>query len=369
MASGNGARGGYDYLLLLPTALLAGIGLVMVYSASSNLALLRLGDPYYFLKRQAVFCLLGFAVLIAAKNLPLQFLRRAGVVYGLLIASWLGLVLLCVPGVGHRVGGACRWLSVAGFSVQPSEVAKLALAFYMAYSLSRKGTEIRSFTRGLLPRLLVAGAFVALILVQPDLGTSVIILAWMMILLFVGGARMWHLLGLAALAVPGIVYLIFHASYRLKRLMTFLDPWQDPEGAGFQIIHSILAFGTGGWLGAGPGNGKQKLFYLPEPHTDFIMPIAGEEFGFVGVTVIVCLFVVLLMRGIKVALGCRDNFNTYLALALISLMGLQVVINLAVVLSLLPTKGLTLPLMSYGGSSLVFTLAAVGLLLNISSHD
>jgi cell division protein FtsW len=366
MASKKQAQRRYDYSLLIPTLMLLGLGLVTIYSASSLLAAHKLGDSYYYLKKQAVFCLLGLCLLIFAKNIPCHFYRK--LIYPLLFLSLALLVLLLIPGVGVKVGGASRWLRYAGFSFQPSELAKLALAIYMAYSMAKKGPNMAHFSKGLAPHLVVAGTFMILILLQPDLGTSIIIGCWLLILVFVGGVNIFHLLTVLLLSMPLVMWLVLRADYRLKRWWAFLNPWEDPQGLGFQIIHSFLAFGSGGVLGVGLGNSKQKLFYLPEPHTDFILSIVAEELGLVGLVIIIILFSILIMRGIKISLSARDLYSSYLALGIISFIGLQVLVNMGVVMGLLPTKGLTLPLISYGGSSLVINLMGIGMLLSISAR-
>jgi len=367
VAEKKGVGAHYDYMILIPVLFLLALGLVGVYSASSHLAAHRVGDSYFYLKRQAVFCMLGIGVMIMAKNIPCILYSK--LVYPLMLMSLGLLVLLLFPGFGYKVGGATRWIRWAGFSFQPSEFAKLSLVIYMAYSMAKKGSHMEIFSRGLLPHLTVASIFMLLIVCQPDLGTAVIIGCWVMVLLFVGGARIFHLVSVLLLSAPVVLWLIWQADYRVKRWWAFLNPWEDPKGIGFQIIHSFLAFGSGGLFGAGLGNSKQKLFYLPESHTDFIFSIIAEELGFLGVACIVGLFGVLFFRGIKVALGARDLYRSYLALGLICLMGLQVVVNMGVVTGLLPTKGLSLPFISYGGSSLVFNLLGVGILLNISSNN
>jgi len=366
MAVRKQGQGGYDYLILIPTILLLGLGLVVIYSASSFLAAHKLGDGYYYLKRQALFGLLGLSLLIIAKNIPATVYRRLA--YPFLFVSLGLLAALLVPGIGNRVGGACRWLSFAGFSIQPSELAKLSLAVYIAYSMSKKGPAMSEFSKGLLPHLVVVGAFMVLILLQPDLGTTVIIGCWMMILLFVGGISLFHLFSMALVAFPLVLWLINRADYRLKRWWAFIDPWEDPQGLGFQIIHSFLAFGSGGIFGVGLGNSKQKLLYLPEPHTDFILSILAEELGLLGMVTVIALFAVLIIRGIKISLDAPDLYSSYLALGISSLIGLQVLVNMGVVMGLLPTKGLTLPLLSYGGSSLVVNMVGIGILLSISAR-
>lgn len=360
----TGAR--YDYMILIPVIFLVGLGLVLVYSSSSHLAAHRLGDSYFYLKRQAMFCVLGLGLMVLAKNIPFSLYQK--LVYPLLLVSLCLLILLFIPGFGYKVGGASRWLRCGEFSFQPSELAKLSLVMYMAYSMSKKGSNMESFSKGLLPHLIVAGTFMSLIVLQPDLGTAVILGCWTLIVLFVGGVRLTHLFSVLILFTPVLLMLVWRADYRLKRWLAFINPWDDPRGIGFQIIHSFLAFGSGGIFGAGLGNSKQKLFYLPEPHTDFIFSIAGEELGFLGVACIVVLFAILIMRGIKVAVKAPDLYSSHLALGLTCFIGLQVLINMGVVMGLLPTKGLTLPLISYGGSSLIANLLGIGILLNISSR-
>jgi cell division protein FtsW len=367
MSVKNEAQGGYDYLILVPAILLFGLGLVAIYSASSYLAARDMGDSYFYLKRQLIFGFVGIGLMIAVKNIPAQIYSR--IVYPALFLSLLLLIVVLIPGIGSKIGGATRWIKIGPFSLQPSELVKLSLAIYIAYSMAKKGPVMSSFTKGFLPHLIVVGSFMCLILLQPDLGTTVILGSWLMILLFVGGFNIFQLLFMGLLSMPVVYWLISSADYRIKRLAAFMDPWNDPQGLGFQIIHSFLAFGSGGILGAGLGNSKQKLLYLPEPHTDFVLSIMAEELGLVGVSVIIALFAVLVLRGIKVSLNAPDLFSSYLALAISTLIGLQAIINMGVVMGLLPTKGLTLPFLSYGGSSLMVNLIGVGILLSISARS
>jgi cell division protein FtsW len=354
----------YDPILLISVLLLLGIGLVAVYSAGSILAEARFGDHYFYLKRQAVFCLFGILLMIAAKNI--NYLVYWKLVYVFLGLSLLLLVLVLIPGLGFKVGGAQRWFRFGFISLQPSEAAKLSLAIFMAYSMSKNVDQMSTFLNGLLPHLLVGSIFVALILLQPDLGTAVILGMWMLILLFVGGVHLGQLFLLLGLTTPIVFYLIFQSAYRLNRWWAFLNPWEDPQGFGFQIIHSFLAFGSGGLFGVGIGNSKQKLFYLPEPHTDFVAAIIAEEAGFIGISILIILFALIVIRGIKIALKAPELFGTYLALAISCMLAVQVIVNMGVVMALLPTKGLTLPFVSYGGSSLVVSLLGMGILMNIS---
>jgi cell division protein FtsW len=357
----------YEPFILISVLLLIGIGLVAVYSASSVLAEERFGDHYYYLKRQIGFCLFGLLLMILAKNINYLFYRR--MVYLFLGSSLILLVLLLVPGLGVKVGGAQRWFRFGFISIQPSEIVKLSLAIFVAYSMSKNIENIGTFSHGLLPHLLVAAIFITLILLQPDLGTAIIIGMWMLILLFIGGVNLGQLLVLGGLITPVVFYLVSHTAYRLNRWWAFLNPWEDPHGFGFQIIHSFLAFGSGGLLGVGIGNSKQKLFYLPEPHTDFILAIIAEEIGFIGVSVLLILFAFIIIRGIKIALNAPELFGTYLAMGISCMLAVQVIVNMGVVMALLPTKGLTLPFISYGGSSLIVSLIGMGILMNISRRS
>ena len=356
----------YDPVILISVLLLIGIGLIAVFSASSILAEERYGDHYYYLKRQGVFCLFGLFLMILVKNVNYLFYKR--LVYFFLGLSLLLLILLFVPGFGVKVAGAQRWLGFGFISIQPSEAVKLSLAIFVAYSMSKHVENMGTLFHGLLPHLLVASIFMILILLQPDLGTAVIIGMWMLILLFIGGVHLGQLIVLLGLLTPIVFYLISHTAYRLQRWWAFLNPWEDPQGFGFQIIHSFLAFGSGGFSGVGLGNSKQKLFYLPEPHTDFILSIIAEEIGFIGVSVLLILFAFVIIRGIKIALDAPELFGTYLALGISCMLAVQVIVNMGVVMALLPTKGLTLPFISYGGSSLVVNLIGMGILMNISKQ-
>jgi len=284
-------------------------------------------------------------------------------VYLLLIGSLLSLILLLIPGVGNEVSGSSRWLKFAGFSLQPAEFAKLALVIYLAHSLSKKQQEIR-----FLPKVIVSGVFVLLIIAQPDFGTAMILAAIALTLLFAAGLKLRHLLSGILLSLPAIYLMIVRVDYRKKRILAFLNPWKDPTNSGFQIIQSFLAFGSGGLWGMGLGRGRQKLFYLPDAHTDFIFSVIGEELGFLGVVAILTLFLILILRGIKISLSAPDPFGSYLALGITLMIGLQAMVNFGVSLGLLPTKGLTLPFISYGGSSLIVSLIGAGILLNISSQ-
>jgi cell division protein FtsW len=359
-------RGGYDGFLLLGTLLLLGIGVLMVYSASSAVALERFGSDSYFFKRQVVYAIIAILVLVVCRHVPYPFYRKMA--YPILVVAFLLLVALYLPGVGYAVGGARRWLRICGLSFQPSELAKLALIIYLAYSMSKKQDKIKVFAIGFLPHAIVFGTFGVLIVMQPDFGMAVMValIAWTM--LFVGGVRLSYLFTALAGILPIVYYLLIHAGYRVRRLASFLDPWRYQSDGGYQIVHSLMAFGSGGIMGAGIGKSYQKLFYLPEPHTDFVFSVLGEELGLVGVCLVMGLYVMILWRGIVVAMKSRDLFAIYLAAGLISALGLQVCVNVGVAMGLLPTKGLTLPFVSYGGTSLLMNAAAIGILMNISAR-
>jgi cell division protein FtsW len=341
-------------------------GVVMVYSASAIVAAERFHDPYFFLKKQLFWALLGALALWGA--LRIDYRRLEGWVLPALLVAGVLLVLVLVPPFGQTINGTRRWIRLGPVSFQPAELAKLALVVYLAAFFARKRDAIDDFRRGVLPPLAVAGTLAALVLAQPDLGTCLTLVALTFGLLFLAGGRVRHLAIVAAPALPLLALAIWAAPYRLRRITAFLDPWADPRGSGFQIIQSWLALGNGGVLGQGVGASKQKLFYLPESHTDFIFAIVGEELGFVGAATIVLLFMVFAWRGLRIGLRAPDPFGTYLALGITVLIATQTVVNLGVVTGLLPTKGLPLPFISSGGSALVVTMVSTGVLLNISQH-
>lgn len=357
----------FDVRLLFPVLFLVGIGVVMVYSASSAIAAKSYGNSYLFLKKQAVFALAGAAILIVCRYVPYRWYRPS--TYPLLILALALLAAIHIPGIGIEAGGATRWLRLGPVTFQPSELARLILILYLAYSLDRKQAHIKVFSIGYVPHMVVLAMFTVLIITQPDFGSVVILATITWIMLFVGGVRVIYLMMTFLMLLPAAYYMLIHAAYRLKRLMSFLDPWQYPSAEGYQIIHSMMAFGTGGLWGTGVGKGYQKLFYLPEPHTDFIFSVIGEELGLVGVVIILGLYGLILWRGIGIARGASDTYGSFLALGLTVGIVLQVCVNMGVALGLLPTKGLTLPFLSYGGTSLLVNMAAIGILMNIGSAD
>lgn len=363
----NGTRtvmGGVDPVLAAVAIALVGVGVVMVYSASSVEATVSFKDPQYFLKRQAIFATLALVVMWGVSRFDYRKLRHGLATY-LVYGGVVGMLLACVAGLGKRVGGAARWLAIGPVHIQPAEMAKLALVLWLAYSLAKKGEQVKSFSVGFLPHLMAAGLMMALLLKQPDLGSSVVLLLITFSMLFSAGAKLGYLLGAGLLASGGVALLITAKAYRLARLMAFIDMEHNRSGVAYQPFQSVMSFGSGGVGGLGLGRGLQVL-YLPEAHTDFIAAIVGEELGFLGVCGLVGAYLLLVSRGIRTALQAEDDYGSYIAFGISTLFGIQVLVNLSVAMAIVPTKGLTLPFLSYGGSSLLVNAAAVGLLLSIS---
>ncbi len=358
-------RPSYDPLLLAAVLGLVGFGLVMVYSASAITAQDKLGDSFYFLKRQAVAA--GVGLLGMAVAMRLGYRRMARLAYPLLVLAIILLVAVLVPGLGTVVGGARRWLRVPGISVQPAEVAKVAWVIYLAYSLAKKREKVKSFSIGFVPHLGLAGLLVTLCMLEPDFGSSVALLFLMFVMLFAAGAKLSYLVGLVLAALPLAYTAIATSPYRMKRITAFLDPWANRQGSGYQVAESLMSIGSGGVGGLGLGDGRQKLFFLPEAHTDFIFAIIGEELGLIGVACLVALYAVVIWRGLRAALNASEAFGTYLGLGVVALIAFQAITNMAVAMGVVPTKGLTLPFISYGGSSLIMLMGAAGLLLSISA--
>ncbi len=355
---------GVDVTLLALATVLVGWGLIMVYSASTILALRTYGDSYFFIKRQVLWTVVGFGTLWLCARLP--YLRWRDWVMPLMLVCGSLLVVVLALSVGRSVGGARRWLSLGSWSFQPAEMLKLVLVLYLADALVRKQKLLSEFVPGVLPHVLIVAALAGLLLLQPDLGTAVIIVLVAAAMLFAAGVRLSHLLGLGLTLLPFIFLLIYKVGYRRRRLDAFFDPWQDPLGKGFQMVQSFLALGSGGLWGRGLCESQQKLFYLPTPHTDFIFSILGEELGFAGAFTLLLLFGLLVWKGFRIARRCPEPFGKLLAVGLTVQLGLQAAVNIGVACGLMPTKGTTLPFISAGGSSLLFSLAAVGILLSVS---
>jgi len=352
--------------LFMITLLLMAIGVVMIYSSSAIYAYEVHGDSAYYLKKHLVFMLIGFVLSVFFMSFDYVKLRKFAKPF--LLVSMALLVLVLIPGIGNVTGSARRWINIWFINFQPSEVAKLALIFYAADILSRKQSDIKNFVYGFLPLIMALGACLLLILLEPDLGTAVAIAVLILAMAFIAGAELKHLGAITLPAIPLLVLLIAIKPYRLKRIFAFLNPWADPKGVGYQIIQSFIALGSGGIFGVGLGHSQQKLFYLPEAHTDFIFSIIGEELGFIGAVGIIFLFIIFIYLGTHIAFKARDLYGQLLAFGLVAMIALQAIVNIAAVIGAIPTKGLPLPFISYGGSSLVYSMLSVALLLNIARH-
>ena len=318
----------------------------------------------YFFRRQTIALMIGLLAMIAGYRIGYR--RLVGTAYPLLLITIVLLVLVLIPGVGSKAGGSSRWIKLGSFGFQPGELAKITFVVYLACSLTRKREKIKAFGAGFLPHLLVSAVLILLLLRQPDFGTAAVLTIVLFFMLFVAGTKLSYILVAALAALPMAYGLIAGSEYRMRRLLAFLDPWSHRFDIGYQISESLMSFGSGGIFGVGLGEGKHKLFFLPAAHTDFIYSIVGEELGMIGAVALMLLFGVVVWRGIRIALRAPDLFGTYVAFGFTILIGLQGLTNMGVVTGLLPTKGLTLPFFSYGGSSLICNLAAVGVLLSIS---
>jgi cell division protein FtsW len=351
-----------DPVIFAVVVALIGFGVVMVYSASAIDATIRLRDPQFFLKRQVFYAAASLVVLLGLSRIDYHRYRK--LTYPILAVVTM-LLLACVLGFGRVVGGARRWLTFGPVNIQPAEMAKLALVLWLSYSLSKKAEKIRSFMIGFVPHLIMAGFLMVLCLKQPDFGSAIVLLFLTFTMLFVAGAKIGYLLGGSIAGVLMAAGLIFSKSYRLARYMAWLDMDAHRQDVAYQPFQSIMSFGSGGLFGLGLGRGLQVL-YLPEAHTDFIAAIIGEELGFVGVLGLCAAYLTIVSRGVRTALLAKDDYGSFIAFGISTMFGVQALVNLAVAMAILPTKGLTLPFVSYGGSSLLVNAAAAGILLNIS---
>lgn len=359
-------RSAPDMIILGSTLVLLAIGVVMVYSASAVTAFHDYGDSYYYLKRQLIFAVLGIIGMFFVMNVDYWVWKRFAKIA--LIVCFALLVLVLIPGIGVVRGGARSWLGIGAFGIQPSEFMKLGMILFMAKWMSDGKLNLNLFTKGLLPPLGLMCLAFGLIMLQPDLGTGAVLVGATMLVIFAAGAKLSHLGALAGVGVAGLVGLILAAPYRLQRITAFLDPWQDPLGAGYQSIQSLYAIGPGQLVGLGLGMSRQKYAYLPEPQTDFIFSIIAEELGFIGGATVLLLFLLLVWRGMRTAMTAPDSFGSLLAIGIIGMIAVQVIINIGVVIGMMPVTGITLPLISAGGSSLTLILTAIGILLNISRY-
>jgi len=356
----------YDVGLIVAVSTLIGIGIIMIYSSSSVFSEKHYKTQYYFIFKHMVYVLLGIGAMIYCSIVDHQKLRKVS--YILLLVTFILLLLSLVGPLSIRLGGSRRWVSLFGFMFQPSELAKLALIIHLAHSISKRGDKIKSFGFGFAPNIIIASVLLILILIQPDFGTTFTLGTIVFLMLFVGGVRISYILAIVFSSIPLVYYLVMHFDYRRKRVMSFLNPWEDPLHSGFQIIQSFIAIHSGGITGLGLGEGKQKLFYLPQAHTDFIFSHIAEEIGLAGGFIIIFLFFVIFIKGMMLSCKLRDKFASLLCFGLTIIIVLQALINIAVVIGLVPTKGLTLPFISYGGSSLIMSMCAAGLLFNLSKN-
>ncbi|GAB2542949.1 stage V sporulation protein E [Gracilibacillus alcaliphilus] len=355
-----------DYLLIGIIFAILLFGTVMIYSASSIWAAYKFGDSFYFLKRQILFAGVGVISMMIVSHIPYyQWLKHRKWIF---IVCVVLLIAVLIPGIGMVRGGARSWIGVGAFSIQPAEFIKLGMIMFLSGFLVQHQDKLSLFKKGFLPPLGMSIAIFLIIMLQPDLGTGMVFLLTCFLLIFVAGAKFSHFIFLAGFGVIGFLLLIISAPYRINRIIAFLDPWEDPLGTGFQIIQSLYAIGPGGLLGVGWGNSLQKYFYLPEPHNDFIFAIIAEELGFIGGCFVIVLFFLFAWRGILTAIHAPDLFSKLLAVGIIGMIMIQVMINISVVIGLIPVTGITLPFLSYGGSSLTLTLCSVGILINISKY-
>lgn len=361
----------FDFVLFLTVLMLLSIGLVMVFSASAYFAGDPEGpfrDPFHFFKRQLFGALLGIGAMFLMINYDYWRLKRwVGL---MLIVSFVLLGLVLIPGIGMEFLGARRWINLGFMSFQPSELVKICIITFTAYGLARKREQVKYFIPGLVPFLMVAGAAALLILAQPDLGTAATLMGTVFIMFFAAGARGTHLTALAGIGVTLVAAAIIFEPYRMRRFLAFLDPEADPTGAGWNILNSLMSLASGGFLGTGLGQGRHsKFLFLPERHTDFIFAAIGEELGFIGGFLVIALFILLVWRGFKIAITCPDAFGSLLAAGLVSGIALQALVNIGVVTGTLPVTGITLPFVSFGSTSLIFSLMGVGIILNISKYS
>ncbi|NMA95265.1 MAG: stage V sporulation protein E [Clostridiales bacterium] len=354
-----------DYSIMFTTLILVCIGVVMVFSASFYYAQQKFGDSYYFFKRQGIWAIMGLGGMVFMSKFDYHRLRKFSWLF--LIGSFALLILVLIVGV--PINNAKRWLQIGPLSLQPSEVAKISLIVFLADYLSKDKKRPTQFIKGVIPTLAIMGGLAALIMEQPNMSTAMVVGMIGFAMLFLAGAKMWHLIGLVSMGVVGAVVLINKAEYRLERILAFQDPWSDPRGKGYQPIQSLYSLGSGGWFGMGLGASRQKFLYLPYRETDYIFAIIGEEIGFIGSIIVILIFFTLIWRGIKVAITAPDLFGTLLASGIISMIGIQTIINIAVVTNSMPPTGVPLPFISYGGSSLFLFMSSIGVVLNISKYS
>lgn len=355
-----------DFTLLITVLILLAIGVAMVFSASSISSQVKYDDKYLFLKSQGSYALLGIVVMIFLSKFNYKLLGKFAP--AMVLISFLLLILVFVPGIGVKANNAWRWIEIGPMRMQPSELAKFAMILFMAKSISNKKEKIRTFFQGVVPYVVLMGMYCILIILEPNKSMAIIFVLITFTILFSAGAKLWHLAIWGAPLIPAGAYILMKDKYSLLRLTSYMDPWADPLKSGYQAIQSLLALGSGGIFGLGLGNSRQKFFYIPEPQNDFIFAIIGEELGFIGTFAILVLFLLLIWRGIRIAIHAPDSFGCLLATGIVATVGIQVILNIAVATVSIPTTGVSLPFISSGGTSLLFMMANIGILLNISKH-
>ena len=360
----------FDFWILMTVLILLSLGIVMVFSASGPTAQNSKAanfDVYFYLKSQLKFALIGLAGMLVIMNIDYKLLRKlAWPIFGVAI---LLMILVLVPGIGVEIGGARRWIIIAGINFQPSEVAKFSLILILAHLLSLKKDSVKYFLKGFIPYLGFIGIFAVLLYLEPHMSGLIVLSLTGCIIIYAAGAKIKHFIILASIALPGLFVMAFSADYRSTRILSFLDPFTDPQGNNWQIVNSLYAIGSGGLFGRGLGQSLQKFLYIPEPQNDFILAVIAEELGFIGVLTIIILFAILFWRGIKVAIKAPDMFGSQLVIGIISVIAIQVIINIAVVTSSIPVTGMPLPFFSAGGTSLVVLLCEMGVVLNVSAYS
>lgn len=356
----------YDKLLLIAVILICIFGIIMIYSASSIWAEYKYNDPFKFVKAQSIFFIIGllFIFILSKFNIDILY-KKANLI---LLICFILLVLVIIPGIGTIRNGSRSWFGIGSLGIQPSEFAKIGLIIFVAKYLANNQKNVKDIKKGVLPILLVIGVFFALIMLEPDFGTAMVIVLTLIVMIFISGVKLSFFIKIGILGLLGIVGLIIVAPYRMERIISFLNPWVDPLGSGYQIIQSLYAIGPGGLLGQGFLNSHQKQFYLPEPQTDFIFSIISEEFGFLGILIVTSFIAFIFYRIIKIALKENNLFKKYLAFGLGFGIIIQSLLNIAVVIGLIPVTGVTLPFLSYGGSSLLISMISIGIILNISNQ-
>ena len=360
----NNDKNYFDIILFVSVCIIAAFGIVMIYSSSEIWAEFKFGDAFKFARQQTIFYILGIILMLILSKIDYNIYKKKANI--ILMICFLLLVLVLIPGIGMIRNGSRSWFGIGGFGIQPSEAAKIGLIIFVSKYLSKNKSITKNIFKGVFPILLIIGTFFALIMLQPDFGTAMVIILTLICILFISGVPISFFYKIGLAGVIGITGLIIAAPYRIARIISFINPWNDPLGTGFQIIQSLYAIGPGGFLGMGFLQSRQKYFYLPEPQTDFIFSIISEEFGFLGVIIVCTFFAIIFYRGIKIALSTSNLFAKYLVFGLSFAIIIQALLNLMVVVGLIPVTGITLPFFSYGGSSLLVSMASIGIILNVS---